>query len=181
MNTIIYNILLCIHSMNFRILLKNECLASIKDYTLGKVTNDKRNADNIRSTINTYSLASTESKPLQFYYDYYASALAFNDNFCSSINVWDAEDRCNYYAGDFYTFDFKIRTLITSFQHKYSGLYLYNHRSKLSDLVMGIDENEVSIWARHDLPSETLNDLRMNSAPRIKVKGKEGFWEEILK
>ena len=163
-----------------RTLLKNECLSSIKNYTLGLPENGNDYVDDIRSTINTYSLASTDAKPLKFYSDYYASALAFNDNFCCSINTWDAEDRYSYFMKEIFTFDFKIRTLVTAFQHKYSGLYLYNHRSKLADLVPGIDENGVAIWSRHDLPSEVLNDLRMDDAPRIKVKGEEGFWEERL-
>ena len=79
-----------------------------------------------------------------------------------------------------YTFDFRIRTLITAFQNKYKNLYLLDWNSDLNTLVPGLNKEGITMKFRHDFPSEVLNDFKASDMPRLKVMGEEGFWEEII-
>ena len=106
--------------------------------------------------------------------------MAVNDNWCSSINAWDAEDRNNYFMKEVYTFDFRIRTLITAFQNKYKNWYKLDWNSNLDELIPGLDRDGVTMKFRHDFPSEILNDFKARDMPRLRVKGEEGFWEESI-
>ena len=106
--------------------------------------------------------------------------MGLNDNWCASINVWDAEDRNSYFMKELYTFDFRIRTLITAFQNKYKNLFKIDWNSDLKELVPELDNDGISMTFRHDFPSEILNDFKANDMPRLRVRGEEGFWEENI-
>ena len=137
--------------------------------------------NSIHSTLNTYALPSSGACPYSMFYDYFGSSYGLNDNWCMSINCWDAEDADSFFAKEVFTFDFKVRTLISPYQHKYSNLHTYQFHQNLSDLVEGIDVNGITIKIRHDFPSRTLNDFKAGrEAPRIKVRGTHGFFEEKL-
>ena len=120
------------------------------------------------------------ARPFGFYADYYGSAYAINDYWSSTINVWDVEDRHSYFAKELYTFDFKVRTLSSAYQHKYNNLYLYKPNRDIRDLINNIDMSRVKIKVRHEFPSQIVIDLKRDDAPRLRIHGTEGFREELL-
>ena len=121
-----------------------------------------------------------QARPRALITDHFASSLVLNDYFCNVISSWDIEDRESFFAKELYVFDFKIRTLCTPFQHKFNDLFLYDKQSRICDLVNELKEDETEVKFRHDFPSETLFDFYVDDAPRIKIRGHSGFWEERI-
>ena len=146
----------------------------------GNRINEVKYLDEIHSSINTYSLHAIHARPRKLITDQFASSYAVNDYFCNVISSWDIEDRESYFAKELYVFDFKIRTLCTPFQHKYNDLFRIEKQSRFCELVEGLEEDDIEIKYRHDFPSETLFDLYVDDAPRIKIRGHTGFWEEKI-
>ena len=136
--------------------------------------------NDINSCISTYSLPSSEAKPFRCLYDYNVSSYAVNDYWCSTINQWDVEDNSNYFAKELFTFDFKVKTLCSAYQHKYNDLFLFKHNSDIRNLVPGIDMSKVDIKSRHDFPSDVVVNLKRDDTPRLRIHGQEGFREELL-
>ena len=160
--------------------MQKNCLNNIKNYTTGGVVNENKYVGEIHSSINTYALPSSMARPFGCYADYYGSAYGINDYFTNSINVWDMEDRHSFFAKELYTFDFKVRTLVTAYQHKYNNLYLYRPNKDIRDLIRNIDMSQVKIKVRHDFPSQVVVDMKKDDVPRIRIHGVEGFREELL-
>ena len=134
----------------------------------------------ISSNISVYSLPSAEARPYGFFYDHSASSFGFNDYWTSTIGAWDVEDKDSYYSKELFIFDFKIRTLVTAFQHKHSNLFLYESNRDLRDLVRDIDASKVQTLKRHEFPSELVNDLKGTDTPKIRINGIGGFREENI-
>ena len=166
--------------MNFRLTLQQNCFNNIKNYTTGKVVNEVKYIGEVCSSINTYALPSTMARPFGCFADYYCSGYAIHDYWCDTLSTWDVEDRGSYFSKELYTFDFKIRTLATAYQHKFNNLFLYRPNSDIRDLVNNIDMNQVKITARHEFPSMVVNDLKKDDKPRLRIHGTEGFREEKL-
>ena len=161
-------------------MLQNNCFNNIKDYLGGKIVDENKYVGEIHSGINTYALPSSVARPFGFYADYYGSSHAINDYWCNTINVWDVEDRASYFSKELYTFDFKVRTLCTAYQHKFNNLFLFKDNRDIRDLVHNINLNGVTIKRRHEFPSDIVYDLKKDDAPRLRIHGVEGFREEQL-
>ena len=159
--------------------LQNNCLSNIKSYTEGALEGHIKYMDKIHSYINTSSLPSVQAKPFGLFQDRFTSSYAINDYWCAS-GCWDVEDRDSFFARECYTFDFKVRTLVSSFQHKFNNLYLYEPNSSLHELLNITDDDDFSIKTRHEYPSQILYNFKGNDTPRIRVQGQTGFWEERL-
>ena len=160
--------------------MQNDCLDSIMNYLDGKNMNGVKYIGEIHSGISTFSLPSSQARPFGFFYDQFSSSHAYNDFFCNTISSWDIEDRESFFQKELYVFDFRIRTLCTPYQHKYNDLFLFNRNCILTELVSDINESDTEIQVRHGLPSETLFDSETDEAPRIRIRGINGFWEERL-
>ena len=160
--------------------MQNDCLKTLKNYTEGSSYFPTKYRDGIHSAINTYALPSSQARPFGFFSDYYSSAYAYNDYWCASISSWDVEDKDSYFAKELFCFDFRIRCLVTAFQHKFNGLYLFDSNRNIEDLVHNVDESKIKMKARHNMPSDVVMDLKGNDTPRLRVHGIEGFREERL-
>ena len=160
--------------------MQNDCLDSIKNYLEGSNVSSVKYIGEIHSGISTYSLPSSQARPFGLFYDQFASSHAYNDYLCNTISSWDIEDRESFFQKELFVFDFKIRTLCTPYQHKYNDLFLYNRNCVLTDLVRDLNLSETEIQVRHGLPSDVLFDPDTDEAPRIRIKGSNGFWEERL-